>query len=331
EFNIRYQKLQAWKLLDDYQKEMEIKTRLESFTKEQINWAQEKAEIAAEKMADFQAAIGGRQITAESENEVGKLEDYQKLIKEFQDEFFGPDENILSAVWKKKNEGYVPKSANASLPELERKAQQDVWTDEELTALEKEIAEFPPYIEKQPKPKYYRGFQLNYQNRESINQRLERAKEGAKKNVDDYQAAIEKINAILNKNVDWGYKKVMPFFVEEDLTPPQQKVKQVKGDAITERLLALEKKKYLAENEKESNEYEKEEVEKTKKLAILKKVIREYFTTAEKLTELKAGFILDYQSATGRKQTIKCLSTDYDSLDLILEQQAVSEKAFNNK
>ncbi|CAG8813882.1 17359_t:CDS:2, partial [Racocetra persica] len=300
EFNARYQKLQAWKLLDDYQKESwwgdlselenpdnqakkaEIKTQLEKFEKKQINWVQEKAEIAAEQMAAFQAAIGLRKELSvllteaeaendyekltESENEVEKLEDYRQKIKEFKDEFFGPDETILSAVWKKKNEGYVP-----ALPFLERKAQQDVWTDEELTALEKEITEFPPYIEKQPEPKYYRGFQLNYQNQEVINQRLKRAKEGAKKNVADYKAAIEKINAILDKNVESVYR-ITAFLIEENLTPLQQKVKQVKGAAITERLLALEKKKYLAENEKELNEYEKEQVKSTQQLDNLKNV-----------------------------------------------------------
>ncbi|CAG8776927.1 12070_t:CDS:2, partial [Cetraspora pellucida] len=213
----------------------EIKTRLESFTKEQINWAQRKAEIAAEQMATFQAAVGLRKelsvllTEAEAENDyeklIGtenkreKLEVYQQQFEKFRNDFVNKVKNSTRAeIWQKKNEGYSPpnfygKSANASLPELERKAQQEVWTNEELTALEKEIAEFPPYIEKQPEPKYYRGFQVNYQNQEAINQRLERAKEGAKKNAADYQAAIKDIDTILDKNVELDYR-ITAFLIE---------------------------------------------------------------------------------------------------------------------
>ncbi|CAG8640556.1 9956_t:CDS:2, partial [Racocetra persica] len=176
-------------------------------TKKKVDGAiyqtQEKAEIAAEKMAAFQAAVGLRKELSVLLTEAEAENDYEKLKQ----------------------------SANASLPELERKAQQDVWTDEELTALEKEITEFPPYIEKQPEPEYYRGFQVNYQNQKSINQRLERAKEGAKKNADDYKKTIKDIDAILNKNIKQEY--IITAF-RENLTPLQQKVKQVKAKKVYE-------------------------------------------------------------------------------------------------
>ena len=91
------------------------------------------------------------------------------------------------------------------------------------------------------------------------------------------------INLLIFRLITYPLKILLEVYIPalwilnwtENLTPLQQKIRQVKGADITERLLALEKKQYLAENEKGLNEYEKKQVEKTKNLANLKKNIRE--------------------------------------------------------
>ncbi|CAG8657921.1 12218_t:CDS:10, partial [Ambispora leptoticha] len=180
-------------------------------------------------------------------------------------------------------------------------------------ALEKKIDDYPPYVGSS-EPTYYGDFRQVY--REKNTAELARIKGVAQAKAEEYQAVADQITPLLEKIKDIEAKYKMPAIPASGAVSPatdptksengtalssaQRKFFTENQPAIKKGLLELEKAVYLVEVGAELSKMEKDNIESAK---------NKYFTDATKLGELQAGFVLtDYQTSTGKKLKINCLS-----------------------